>query len=419
LFPIYPEEVRIVRDVPFAEIPFDEYTQRKGKAIDLMATYGFDGLLLFNPMNIHYYSGFRKTWTLQWMHCCVFSREGQMSLIVPQIMDEFCRESTWLEDEWIRPFGGADHWGLPQDPVATVVETITDMGMSEKTIGVETGVPHMYMLVALSEFNAIRNTFPKATCKNAVEMIWAQRMIKSPWEQDIMRRLVHLTIKGYKKAIEEAHEGMTEEEILNICWRVFLDEGACDTPMAGDLMLRGGAKNYAMSTPRQVNRPLTKGRQMFFDGGASLKGYYCDFQRQLCVGEPPALQRRLVEVSEAGQQAAEEKIKPGNRICDAHAAAMSVIDKIPEDLKAQGVENLYSHTFMGHGEGLNIHEPPWITADNETVIKPGMVLALEIPALDIPQFRVLGGFPEDIYLVTEDGHERLTAGMERKEHIVL
>jgi Xaa-Pro aminopeptidase len=110
--------------------------------------------------------------------------------------------------------------------------------------------------------------------------------------------------------------------------------------MTGDLMFRGGAKNYAMSTPRQVNKPLTKGRQMFFDGGASLKGYYCDFQRQLCIGEPPALQRRLVEVSEEGQQAAEKMIKPGNRICDVHAAAMSIIDMLPQDLAAQGVESL-------------------------------------------------------------------------------
>jgi Xaa-Pro aminopeptidase len=47
-----------------------------------------------------------------------------------------------------------------------------------------------------------------------------------------------------------------------------------------------------------------------------------------------------------------------------------------------------------------------------------MILAVEIPALDIPQFRVLGGFPEDIYLITENGYEQLTAGLERKQYIV-
>jgi Xaa-Pro aminopeptidase len=59
-----------MRDVPFPEIPSDEFAQRKDRAITLMAEHGLDGLLLFNPMNMNYYSGFRKTWTLQWMHRC-------------------------------------------------------------------------------------------------------------------------------------------------------------------------------------------------------------------------------------------------------------------------------------------------------------------------------------------------------------
>jgi Xaa-Pro aminopeptidase len=96
---------------------------------------------------------------------------------------------------------------------------------------------------------------------------------------------------------------------------------------------------------------------------------------------------------------------------------MSVIGKVPDDLKGE-IECLYSHTFMGHCEGLNIHEPPWITAEEETVMEPGMIFALEIPALDVPKFRVLGGFPEDLYLITPDGHEVLTKGIERKEFII-
>ena len=406
------------REVPFPELPKEEFNLRKNKAIDLMEKNEIDGLLLFNPMNVNYFTGYRRSWTTNWPQCCAFSKEGPVSLIVPQIMHEFSRSATWLDDEWIRPYGGSDFWGLPQDPIQLIVKTIKDMGLSEKTIGVEIGSPTTYMILALSEFKQIEDALPDAKFKDAVPMIWKQRAIKTPWEQDTMRKLVQLTAKGYKKAIDSAYEGITEKEILKICWQVFIEEGACDTPMAGDLMFRGGATPYKMSTPRQVDRPLLKGSQMFFDGGASLKGYYCDFQRQLCIGEPPPLHRRLVEVSEAGQQAAEKMIKPGNRVCDVHAAAMSVIDEVPKDLAAEGVEFLYSHTFMGHGEGLNIHEPPWITSENQTILEPGMVLALEIPALDIPQFRVQGGFPEDIYLVTADGHEALTACLERKDYII-
>lgn len=406
------------REVPFPELPLEEFQLRRKKAARLMKEFGIDGLLLFNPINVAYYSGFRSPCPLQWIQCCIFSSDGRMSIIMPQIFHEFSRVATWIEEEWIRPYGGAHYWGVSQDPVEVIVRTIKDMGLAEKTIGVETGASATFMVVALEDFDAVRKALPQVDFKNSVDMIFRQRMIKTAWEQDVMRKVVNITIKGYQAALESIREGMTEEEVLKICWKVFVDEGACDAPMRGIVVFRGGAKDYGISVPRQGHLPLTKGRQMFFDGGANLKGYYCDFQRQFCIGESPALQKRLVELSEIGQQEAEKLMKPGSRICDVHGAAMEVIASIPADLAREGVEHLYSHTFMGHGIGLNIHEPPMISADDETVLEPGMILCMEIPALDIPRFRVLGGFPEDIYLITEDGHEVLTAGMERKEYIL-
>jgi len=400
------------------EIPYDEFQGRIERTKKKMAENGLDGLLLFNPKNVYYYSGFRRTWTIEWLQCCVVNSKGEVAVIVPQILEEYACSSTWLARDLIQGYGGSQYWGLPADSITAVVNVIKKLGLENKTIGVETGGPTIPMMLAFNDYNKITSQFPKATFKDAVKMIWTQRMIKSPWEQDIMRKVVAITIKGWKKCIEGAHAGITERELLKICWQTFIEEGAFDTPMQGDVMFRGGATPFNMATPRPVDRPLLKGTQMFFDGGASLNGYCCDCQRQFCIGKPSDLQNRLVEISEQGMQAAEGAIKPGNRICDIHKAAMKVIDNVPNDLKKQGVDFIYSHTFMGHSEGLHIHEKPWITADEEEIIQPGMILAVEIPALDIPQFRVLGGFPEDIYLITENGYEQLTAGLERKQYIV-
>jgi Xaa-Pro dipeptidase len=407
-----------MKQVPFPEIPFDEFEVRKKKAMKLMQEEGLDGYLLFNNQNLVYYFGFRKTWTFQWLHAGILTKEGIAGMVIPQIMYEVARQTTWLDDENIKPWGGAANWGLPKDPVEAVVGLMKKLGLGEKTIGVEIGGPaYCYMHAGLSEFEAVKAAFPKAKFVNATPMIWKQRMIKTPWEIDVMRQLCRITVKGIKTAIESIEEGIPEREVLKIFWQTVVSEGAFDTPIAGDMMFRGGAKDYAMSTGRAVETRLTKGRQMFFDGGASLKGYQIDMQRQFCIGDPPPLQKRLVEISEMGQKAAEKMFKPGNKVSDVHKAAMSVIGKVPTDLKDE-ISCLYSHTFMGHCEGLNIHEPPWITADEQTVMVPGMIFAAEIPALDIPKFRVLGGFPEDIYLITMDGHEVLTSGIERKEFVI-
>jgi Xaa-Pro dipeptidase len=407
-----------MKNVPFPEIPNEEFELRKKRAMQFMAEAGIDGMLLFNNQNLNYFFGFRKTWLFQWLHVGIITKEGQTGIVVPQIMYELARQSTWLDNENIIAWGGASHWGLSKDPIEAVAGLTKKLGLENKVIGSEIGGPaYSYMNVGLSEYESIKSALPKANFVNATPTIWKQRMIKTPWEIDVMKELCRITVKGIKTSIESLKEGMTEREVLKIFWKTVVSEGAFDTPLAGEMMFRGGAKDYAMSTGRAVEGKITKGRQLFFDGGANYKGYQLDMQRQICIGDPPPLQKRLVEISEEGQQAAEKMFKPGNKVSDVHKAAMSVIGKVPDDLKSE-IECLYSHTFMGHCEGLNIHEPPWITAEENTIMQPGMIFALEIPALDIPKFRVLGGFPEEIYLITPDGHEVLTKEIERKEFII-
>ena len=93
-------------------------------------------------------------------------------------------------------------------------------------------------------------------------------------------------------------------------------------------------------------------------------------------------------------------MKPGVRL---DQSGMRPLDA----LRRRGYDRPHFISFIGHQEGLNHHEPPWVTANEETELRPGMVVAIEIGAMD-PELEVFGAMPEDLVLITETGHENLT-----------
>ena len=82
---------------------------------------------------------------------------------------------------------------------------------------------------------------------------------------------------------------------------------------------------------------------------------------------------------------------------DIDAAARGVIE-------AAGYGEYFVHR-TGHGLGIDIHEPPYITAASQTVLKEGMVFSIE-PGIYLP-----GRFGirlEDIVILRGDGPEILS-----------
>ena len=137
---------------------------------------------------------------------------------------------------------------------------------------------------------------------------------------------------------------------------------------------------------------LREGEVVLFDFGAVVDGYCSDFGRTIPCGEPPAgyekARAAMLEAQEAGRQAA----KPGALARDVNAACRAPIEEA-------GLGSAFRHR-MGHGIGLDVHERPFLSPEDETPLELGMTFT------DEPSVIVDGSFGvriEDVIEVTATG----------------
>jgi Xaa-Pro dipeptidase len=133
-----------------------------------------------------------------------------------------------------------------------------------------------------------------------------------------------------------------------------------------------------------------------FDFGAVVDGYCSDFGRTVCVGEPEEAVRAAYELVLAAQEAGRVALKPGvlaqevNRLCR-------------EPIEAAGYGPNFRHR-MGHGIGLDVHEQPFVSEEDETPLERGMTFT------DEPSILVQGRFGvriEDVVVCEPDGGRKL------------
>jgi Xaa-Pro aminopeptidase len=150
------------------------------------------------------------------------------------------------------------------------------------------------------------------------------------------------------------------------------------------------------ATVRISSEPLRSGLAVSFDFGAVVDGYCSDFGRTVHVGEPGPEFEKVYDLVIAAQAAGIAAVKPGVLASKVDAATREVI-----------VDGGYGEWFRhrtGHCIGLDVHERPFISEEEETPLEEGMTFTIE-PSIFWPG-RV-GARIEDIIMCTAEGGRKL------------
>jgi Xaa-Pro aminopeptidase len=145
-----------------------------------------------------------------------------------------------------------------------------------------------------------------------------------------------------------------------------------------------------------ARRAVTEGTSVMFDFGGVVDGYCSDFGRTIYCGEPPADYLEIYEIMLAAQEAGRAAASAGTPAREVNAACRKPIEDA-------GLGEHFGHR-MGHGIGMDVHERPFISPEDETPLRAGMTFTDE-PSIIIP-----GRFSvriEDIVVCDESGGRRL------------
>lgn len=394
----------MMREVPLPEIPYEEYKLRIEKLKKLLKKHNLDGLCLFSPINLRYYFGYRKAsygsseW---WRRAAMIDADGNIILIVPQIHWILIQKTTWVEE--IRPWGGPGYFNFPKEFMKLFIDSMKDMNLENATIGFELD-SHTQPDLSFREFDEIRRRLPKANIVDGSPVYWEQRQIKTDYEIQVIRRLCEITVKGIEEGFRYLRAGMTEKEVYSKIWEAWIKEGLHDCPMGGRLMMRSGIDRYNFLNAPPTDRKILYGDALYIDGGPCHLGYFSDVQRVIHIGEPNPRQKKLHSAANQALDAMIKIVRDGTNVCDLYKVGV-------ETLKESVPETKHTISIVGHGFGLQTHEPPYFTISNEEKLRDGMSITLEIYASDYPDYREVGGFPEDNGIVTKDGFENLTKGL--------
>jgi Xaa-Pro dipeptidase len=226
---------------------------------------------------------------------------------------------------------------------------------------------------------------------SAAPLLTTLRMMKTAEEIAAIRRAIAVALPRFQKAFAALVPGSVESEISH--------------QFGGENVVQFGPSS-ALPHGASGPRALAPGDAVLIDAWDKPEGYYYDITRSTFFGTPTAEYRKIWEVVLDAQGAAIDKAAPGVPCFEVDAAARRVIEKA-------GYSEYFTHR-LGHGLGIDVHEPPYMVGHDRTILEPGMTFTSE------PGIYLLGRFGvriEDDIIVTKKGAESLSPRVSRLEPI--
>ncbi|WP_054811474.1 M24 family metallopeptidase [Nocardia arizonensis] len=355
-----------------------DYAARRGALRSLLVENEVDALLVTDPVNVRYLTGFTGSNATLLVHAwdmrdaeerTVIGTDGRYRAQVGAQVPDLCAE-------------------ISRGPARRIVELAGEWKLGR--LGYES---HVVTVDQHRGFIDQRTGLDFVATPGLVEQL---RTVKDAYEVAQLRRACAAGDLGLANLLARGalRPGRTERQVArDLEWAMF-EHGA--EAISFETIVAAGA-NSAVPHHRPTDAVLAHGDFVKLDFGAVVGGYHSDMTRTLVLGQPAEWQREVYALVAESQRAGCKALRPGARTADVDAAARSVIE-------AAGHGALFVHG-LGHGVGLQIHEAPGIAKTGTGTLQSGVAVTVE-PGVYFPG---RGGVRiEDTLVVREGAPELLT-----------
>jgi len=375
--------------------PDSEYCRRVRKTQERMDHQGIELLLVMDPANMNYLTGY-DGWSFYVHQGVIVSLTDEYPLWFGREQDSNgARLTSWLPESHLN--------GYPDEYVQSryihtmqyVAGLLRDKGLGNKTLGLEMDGYwfNAKMFVELDE------QLPNATLMDATNLVNWVKTVKSPPEIEYMRQASRICKNVMQTAIENIEVGVWEKEVAAKVVAAQIsgtDEYGGDSPAIFPIMPSAERTSTAHLT-FDPDRSYQSGDVVLLELAGARYHYHAPLSRTVFLGRPPEDLQKVAEVVVKGLNDTLSYIKPG-------ITAEEVEERWRSNLKGTGVEK---PSRVGYSYGLNF-VPDWgehtvsLRPGDKTVLQPGMTIHF-MPGIWLDKYGFENSEP---FLVTEQGCEK-------------
>jgi Xaa-Pro aminopeptidase len=376
-------------------IPPSEFSQRWNSVQAMMALQGLDILLAYADDRATFgaaHARWLANFPVHFEPVCIFMpakgqpvmlcgpESDQYALLVGQIPSvNVLREFTHPDEDY--PY--ATNRGLAE----VVAAALTDVSAVRRVGLAGRG------LISAGFWESLQKALPHVEWVDVENEICALRAQKSQAEMEVIRAAYAIAAAGLNAAVDVIAPGVTERAVAAEIDAAMRRAGAEGTGI--DTIVASGP-NTRPILARSTFRRIEKDDLVLLTIAPRVEGYHAAIGRPVLVGNPRRPIREALEVAWQAQQACFAGMRPGLEGRAVEALGRQVVEKA-------GLGQYFLYSGL-HSVGVIEFEPPIFGPGSAELLKPGMVISVDIPLFNAPW----GGLRmEDGFWLTDTGAERL------------